>query len=271
MEWWDTGLWIASGNSAYQHVTLVSSTNQVYINVTATYHCPILYDVYNLSRGTYTLSMVTGPVLNITNSSTKCDFSLATLNTSITPSNNTVYTYVFNGNFVSGTYAGWSVTGNAFGTAPLNFTKADKIGCYPGNAQWTGLNGSYYASTYTCAPTGELYIGNLTSEPFLVTEPFLNFQIIGYDSPYTYIAIIYNNTPYVTAEFNTYEISNGNAQYFLLRNASLPLATVYGKIVRIELVGRKDQSDRIYHSRKLQNFGKATLEQPGALSNISIR
>ncbi len=260
------GLWTASGNSYNETITLTGANGVTYINQISNYSCITLSGSYQIPNQTYTLVLKTGNRL-ITNN-TKCNTSSVVLNSTIKPKNTTVYTKILNGNFSSGTYFGWNVTGTAFGQRPLNITNANNIGCFPEQTKWSGNSNTYYASTYSCSLNTQSQ-GNLTSSLFVVNKPFLNFQIIGYYNPYTYIEILYNNTPYVTAYYNTYRIAKGANQTFMFRNASLPLTSVYGKAVRIRVVVKETQA---YNYMLIGNFtiSKAPNQYHGILVNLSM-
>ncbi|MEM4097960.1 MAG: hypothetical protein QXS81_04670, partial [Candidatus Micrarchaeaceae archaeon] len=75
-----------------------------------------------------------------------------------------------NGNFSTGTYADWHVTGYGFGTAPLNITYANNNGGYY-NHTWTGINNTFIATTFHGGLA--LQPGNITSSIFKVVEPYL--------------------------------------------------------------------------------------------------
>ena len=265
----ELGLWVSSINSSYVHVNLVNANNSTIVNRSFTNTCPILYKDYNLSAGKYSLTMQTGPAPSVpSNGSSPCYFFVAALNTSLQPHNDSVYTNVFNGNFSTGSFTGWNATGLAFKKKPLDLPAANANSCYPERTPWSGYNATYYASTYYCNITTQ-GVGNLTSSQFTVTQPFLNFQIISYYSPYIYVEILRNNTPAIKAYFNTYRISNSSAQTFMLRNATIPLTTLYGKTVRIRLVVTEVQEHEYLVAGDFR-LSSTPNQQPGILENLTI-
>jgi hypothetical protein len=126
-----------------------------------------------------------------------------------------------NGNFSTGTYYGWNAIGPGFGTAPFNLTRANtaNVNGYYG-APWSGYSGNYFATTY--AGGLSLQAGNLTSLPFEVTEPYLNFRIISPQSNLLYIEILQGKK---TSKYwyNTYNTSNSTNAANKFVNASIPL------------------------------------------------
>lgn len=73
--------------------------------------------------------------------------------------------------FESGSYrsAGWATTGNAFGAAPAQ-------GTWPGQHTVGGYQGNYLINTYG---EGDGPIGTLTSSPFTIERPYINFLLGG--------------------------------------------------------------------------------------------
>ncbi|EQD37121.1 hypothetical protein B2A_11859 [mine drainage metagenome] len=102
-----------------------------------------------------------------------------------------------------------------------------------------------------------------------MTNPFLNFQIISYYSPYIYVEILKNNTPAIKAYFNTYRISNSSNQTFMLRNATIPLTTLYGKTVQIRLVVNEVEQHEYVVAGDFR-LSSVPNQQPGILENITI-
>ncbi len=260
-------LWAGSGSLQYIQITIIGAHNQTYMYENITNPCMQLEAIKNLPMQNYSISAIFGPSNSSYSGNPSCSYSYAILNTTFEPKGTTVYSDVFNGDFSAGTYSGWNVTGNAFGSAPLNINYADENNCYPGNIPWMSYSGTYFATTYSCTLSTRSS-GNLTSSYFLVNKPFLNFQIIGYDTPYIYIEILYKNSPAIIAHFNTYKISTSGPATFTFRNASLPLATLYGKPVRIRVVVNEIAEDEYM---AVGNFHLSVTPVPSTpLANITI-
>jgi hypothetical protein len=141
---------------------------------------------------------------------------------------------ITNGDFASGTYYGWSTTGPGFGSAPFNLTQANIVGAYYG-APWSGYSGEYVATTYQGGLS--LQEGNLTSAPFEVTEPFLNFRIESPESNLIYVEILEGKN---VSKFwyDTYNASNNTDAATKFVNASISLleTSFYCKNVSIRIV-----------------------------------
>ncbi len=260
-------LWAGSGSLKYMQITVVGAHNQTYMYENITNPCVELEAVKNLPMQNYTIYARFGPANTSYSGNSSCSYSYAILNTTLEPKSSAVYSDVFNGDFSTGTYSGWNVTGNAFGTAPLDINYADENNCYPGGIPWMGYSGTYFATTYSCTLSTRSS-GNITSSYFLVNKPFLNFQIIGCDTPYIYVEVLYKNSPAIIAHFNTYKISTSGPATFTFRNASLPLATLYGKPVRIRVVVNEIAEDQYV---AIGNFHlSVTPTISTALTNVTI-
>ncbi len=71
--------------------------------------------------------------------------------------------------FESGNYAGWTKKGNAFGGAPAQ-------GTWGGQNTVSGYQGQYLVNTFQ---EGDGPMGTLTSDPFTIERPYLNFLLGG--------------------------------------------------------------------------------------------
>ncbi|MFI5412417.1 MAG: hypothetical protein ACHQX1_00835 [Candidatus Micrarchaeales archaeon] len=230
------GLWIASGGSVNEQVTITGvSDGKVYVNQISNYQCMTFYQNFTAPAQTYAINFTSGPAINATNS-TQCQYSGLVLNTTLNPPRKIVYPDLYNGNFSNGFYTGWNETGTGFGPAPLNITYANDnptSGCYIGQP-WRNYKGSYVATTFQCGT--QVSAGNLTSSVFYANKSFLNFKIISPQNNLLYVEILYNNTPYITVHYDTYNISLGAGASSTFRNASIPLVTVVNKPVQIRIV-----------------------------------
>ncbi len=228
-----TGIWVAAGNSSSIHIKIVGADNHTYVNQTLTYNCVTFFKNLSAPPQVYTLSMTTGL------GGGACGEALLKLNMTTVPPPKTIYTAVYNGNFSSGDFTGWNVTGKGFGDAPLNITYANKNHCYIGKFPWSNYNSSiFFASTYHCGLQASP--GNLTSSPFIASKPFLNFKIVSPQNANLYVEILHNGSPAIIAHYNTYNLSfsfsQGNTTEAAFRNATIPLTTIIGKVVQIRVV-----------------------------------
>lgn len=269
------GVWVSSGNYSYESVSVYSATdNSVYENGTANYRCMTFFDNLTVPEGIYKIRFATGNSINSTNP--KCLLAQLKLNTTTTPPPQ-IYQQVYNGNFGNGKYTGWTVNGTGFGKAPLNITRANRLGsnqtntrnateCYIGQP-WSNYNGTFFATTYTCGSSVSL--GSITSSPFYADQEFLNFKIVSPDNNYIYVEILYNGTPYTIAHYNTFNSSlyvNASSQF---RNASIPLYNVFQKPISIRVVaGTLNQLTYV----AVGDFALSSrpLQDRGILSNITF-
>jgi non-lysosomal glucosylceramidase len=79
--------------------------------------------------------------------------------------------------FESGTYANWTVEGDAFGTRPA------KVGEFVHGSPVIGAQGNYFIDTYR--NNNDQGTGRLLSKPFKLTLPYLRFLIGGGNKPNT--------------------------------------------------------------------------------------
>lgn len=77
-----------------------------------------------------------------------------------------------NGNFEAGTLTGWATTGTAFNSNPTQVNSW-------GGGSFAGWQDSWYVNTWVA---GEAATGTLTSSPFVLTSPYVDFLISGWSS-----------------------------------------------------------------------------------------
>lgn len=260
------GLWGAAGNASTEQILIKGDKDgKVYANQTIVYTCPtFIQSFYAPGNQTYNFTIITG------GGGGSCGPSIAKLNTTLAPPNATYYNFIYNGNFQAG-YTGWNVTGTGFGKAPLNITYANNgtVSCYLGRP-WSNYNSTFAATTFNCGLTNAP--GTITSQPFKVTtKPYLNFKLVSPNDNYLYLEVLYNNTPYVIAHYNTYNASTGNGNSAsTFANVSMPLVTLIGKVVRVRVVADTlVQHDYIAVS-DFQLSSKA-MQTPGVVSNFTIK
>ncbi|MDE1869190.1 MAG: hypothetical protein KGH60_04485 [Candidatus Micrarchaeota archaeon] len=259
------GVWVASGPSASEHLTVLGADGKLYVNQTASYCQPTFFQNFTAPKQRYQVTLTTSGDVS---SSCLSTWAYGIINTTTNPPQNKVYTNVYNGNFSSGTYAGWNATGPGFGTAPFNITYGNSKQCYLGQP-WSGYTGNYFATTYNCGLTNAA--GNITSSPFIVngTKPFLNFKLISPADANIYITILSNGKRAITAYYNTYNYSASTNPASTFQNASIPLATLSGKPVQVRVVAQelKKQTFIAAGDFALSNKPK---QQQGIITNLTF-
>jgi hypothetical protein len=251
------GLWVAGGNTGSERVIVIGADKKTYINQTSTYTCEAFYENATLPAQTYNVILRSGQ------GGGKCGNAVAELNTTTVPPA-TIRSFIYNGDFGTGTFAGWNVTGKGFGTAPLNLSYANMNNCYIGQP-WTGYNGIFFATTFDCGVATAP--GNLTSSPFIVniTKPFLNFRIVSPEDQHIYVEVLAGNVPRIIARYNTYNTSISTNASSMFMNVSLDLGQSAGQIVRIRVASSTLNQLRFVAvgdfslaSRPVQQFGIIT-------------
>ncbi|MEM0201648.1 MAG: hypothetical protein QXR73_00525 [Candidatus Micrarchaeaceae archaeon] len=256
------GIWVASGSTKSINYSIKGTNNITYLKGSSSYSCVTFLQNITLPAQIYNVTLKTGqPGGTCSNK-----YAFIKLNTTTTAPSNMIYPEIYNGNFSTGAYNGWSLNGTGFGTAPLSVAKADNESCYL-TAPWAGYNGSYFATTFNCGLSNAP--GNLTSSPFVVSEPFLNFKIISPEDANIYVEILYNGSPAEIAHYNTYNISKfGTTSPYTFRNASIPLISFSGDAVQIRVVAR---SLKHHNYIAVTGFQMSTLplQTPGILINLT--
>jgi len=256
------GVWVANGNTTYMHVTIKGADEITYVNQTFTHGCISFLENFTAPSQVYNITMQNGPYGAICGN----PYSIVKLNTTTVPPSK-AYTFIYNGNFSTGTYLGWNVSGLGFGSAPLNITHADAMRCYVGSP-WAGYKGKFFATTYNCGLTNAL--GNLTSSLFNTSERYITFKIISPLNAYLYVELLYNSTPYVIAHYDTYSISANATASYTFYNASMPIPTeLKNRPIQLRVVaGTISQQTFI----AVGDFDLARLpyQTPGIYSNITV-
>ena len=255
------GLWVASGNSGSESVMIKGADNKTYVNQSSSYGCLTLYKNFTAPAQDYTVAFRTGPAGG------SCGSAIVKLN-STTTLPVAVHKIVYNGDFGSGQYTGWSRDGAGWGDAPLNITAADENGCYL-NRTWSNYNGIFFATTYTCGTS--VAPGNLTSSAFYVnaSAPFLNFRIISPDNGGIYVEILENGTPEITVHYNTFNISQGIYAVSTFNNASIPLSTLVNKVVQVRVVSATISQQQNFVAVGDFALSDRPVQQQGIVTNIT--
>jgi hypothetical protein len=217
-------------------------------------------------------------ILPTTSTSTTSSTSISTSSIPTT-TRRSVYTFcvpstptempIYNGNFNTGTYLGWNVTGKAFGNAPLNLTYQNKQHNYYG-APWSGYNNTFVASTFQGFVSGQ---GNLTSAPFQVTEPYLNFKIISAQNKGLYMEVISNNSVFEKVYFDTFNSSLTSNYFTTYLNGSINLYPLLCKNASIRIVSDLEASiSSKYSYISAGNFylGPSPVQTPGILVTANL-
>lgn len=175
-----------------------------------------------------------------------------------------------NGYFANGTYSGWNVTGIGFGTAPMNITRANSERNYysqPWNASGTG----FMATTYTGGTN--VLSGNLTSDPFTASLPYLNFQLVSPDNNLIYVEVLQDGVPRIITHFNTYAVQHSGNSSSTLVNASVSLIPLLCQSVQVRVVSEAvGTSQSQFDYVAATGFYQSAREQltPGIVVNQTV-
>ncbi|MGC8647898.1 MAG: hypothetical protein ACP5SJ_00155 [Candidatus Micrarchaeia archaeon] len=253
------GLWLAGGNPGKARAVIKSASNQVIMNISSQQSCIAFYGNFSAPAGVYNVILSTG------NSHGNCGYAILRLNSTIVPPSQ-IYNFIYNGNFGTGHYTGWNVTGKGFGAKPLNITYANSNAsrCYLGQP-WSNYNGTFFATTFNCGTS--VSPGNLTSSLFYANSPFLNFKIISPAENGLYVEILYKGSPAIVAHFNTFNSSAGAKSSSTFANATIPLTTVIGKPVQIRVVANTLEMQRFI---AVGDFVLSSTPLPDSIQPLNI-
>jgi|GEM_PF-1108774 hypothetical protein len=180
-----------------------------------------------------------------------------------------------NGNFGTGTYADWNITGQGFlngsgKPVPTNLAVANANDGYSGS-KWSNYNGSFFASTYHGGIS--LSPGNLTSNPFEVQEPYLNFRISSAASSLLYVELLYNGKPVIINHYDTLNASGNTNPQSTFVNATMPLLNFVCKNVSVRVIsGVVGSISTKYDFIAVGDFvqSKSALNTPGIQINSTV-
>jgi hypothetical protein len=258
------GLWVGSGDSIRESVMIKGADNKTYVNQSSSYDCLTFYKNFTAPAQNYTFSLSSGPAGG------SCGSTIAKLNTTTVPPP-TVHNTVYNGDFSSGQYTGWSRSDAGWGDAPLNITFAnnDIKRCYL-SRPWSNYNGTFFATTDTCGTS--VAPGNLTSSQFYVnaSAPFLNFKII---SPYNngmYVEILQDGAPKIIVHYNTFNMSFSTYASSTFSNASISLSTLVNKVVQIKIVSNLVSQPQDFIAVGDFALSDRPVQQQGIWTNVTF-
>ncbi len=182
---------------------------------------------------------------------------------------------IANGNFATGTYEGWNITGQGFlnssgAAVPTNIIFANANGEYYGGP-WTNYDGTYFASTYHGGIS--LSPGNLTSNTFEVVEPYLNFRIISTQSSLLYVELLENGRPYMVAHYDTLSATGNSTSQSVFVNETLPLLNLLCKDVSVRVSsGVVGSISTVRDYIAVGDFvqSKSDLTTPGTVLNTTL-
>ena len=134
------------------------------------------------------------------------------------------------GNFSTGTFYGWEVSGTGFGNAPLNLSTANNDGHYYTD-KWSNSNYPFAATTFS---NNKPMAPGSISFSYIPTLPYLNFQIFSPASKELYIKVVPSRGHSSVYYYNTLNVTGNTTDEF--EYASINMSALMCQKVTVEIV-----------------------------------
>lgn len=179
---------------------------------------------------------------------------------------------IYNGNFSTGTFTGWTTSGSGFGNGPLNLTYANTYYDYY-QKPWSNYGGTYAATTFTRVNTqtvNPLLPGTISTN-FVVVEPYLNFQIYSPKNKSLYVRIVSSNgESSIVAHYNSLNATNTVSAFV---TAGLNMSALMCQAVTLSVVSNVTEAISSSESQFMAvgNFyqSQSSAETRGILVNLT--
>lgn len=173
--------------------------------------------------------------------------------------------FVYNGNFSTGTYEDWQLSGSGFGSAPTNMTSANNNYDYYQHP-WSNYNYPYAATTYH---QGRILTPGNISTNFVVVEPYLNFQITSPQNSNLYVEILYNNNPVIVNHYDTLT-AQGTNTLGTFADASINMTSLDCKSVTLRVVSNVLSVTSSNQNQFIAVTGFVQSASPSSTSGVTV-